>query len=188
MSAYDGAVEIGARPKAFLVLALVVGLLVYLVIVDLGINAGRIHRGVEVAGLEVGGLTPGEAEDALRARADELKYALISFHRDGVVCSVSPLEVGWDPRAADTAAAARAVGRGERLWQALSGRFRAWVFGEKVRWRASTDPQKMRRAVTDCERRALSKQLALDRKKFRHKLRRAIVRWPRKSYRVPIQG
>jgi hypothetical protein len=181
-------VEIGARPKFFLALAVIFGLLAYLVIVDLGINAGRIHRGVEVAGLNVGGLTPTEAEDELRARADELKYALVTFHRDGVVCSVSPLEVGWDPRADDTAAAARNVGRDQNLWRSLSERFRAWAFGEKVRWRASTDPRKMRRAVADCERRFLAHQLALDRDKFRHKLRHAIVRWPRKSYRVPIEG
>jgi hypothetical protein len=180
--------NIGVRPKIVLALGLVVGLLAYLVIVDLGINAGRIHRGVQVAGLDVGGLTPTQAEEKLRQRADELKYALISFHRDGVVCRFTPLEVGWDPRPDDTATAADEVGREDGIWGALSHRFRSWFFGAKVHWRASIDARKMRRTITACELQALTRHLAVDRQELRRKIKHAIVHLPRRNYRVPIEG
>jgi hypothetical protein len=179
-------VNIGARPKAILIVLIVLGLLTYLVIVDFGINAGRIHRGVEVAGLNVGGLTPGEAEEALRERADTLKYSLIDFRHGPVVCRFTPLEVGWDPREDDTAMAAREIGREENVWRALSDRLSAWVFGTKVHWRARTDASKMRSTITSCERRILARHHTIDKVKFRKRIRRAIVQWPRKTQRIPL--
>ncbi|MEA2461500.1 MAG: hypothetical protein QOH90_1677 [Actinomycetota bacterium] len=181
-------VEIGARPKIVLGLIIVVGLLIYLVIVDLGINAGRIHRGVEITGLDLGGLTPTEAEDALRARADELKYSLITFARDDVVCRFTPLEVGWSPRMPETAEVAREVGRGDNIFSDLSERLRAWIFGQKVHWKASVDAGKLHRTVTQCKRAALAEDVTLDTKKLRRKIRRAIVHWPRRIYAVPVEA
>jgi hypothetical protein len=181
-------VEIGARPKIFLGLIIVVGLLVYLVVVDLGVNAGRVHRGVEVSGLNVGGLTPTEAEDALRARADELKYSLISFTRDDLVCRFTPLEVGWNPRPAETAEAAREVGREENVINALSERMRAWFFGKKVHWKASLDQGKLHQTITRCKREGMAANVQLDAEKFRRKIRRAIVHWPRRGYAVPVES
>jgi hypothetical protein len=180
--------EIGTRSKFVLVVGLVVAVAAYVVIVDLGINAGRIHRGVDVSGFNVGGLTPGEAEDALRVRADQLKYALIDFSRDDVVCRFTPLEVGWDPRPDDTVGQAQEIGRDDNLWRSLTERARAWIFGTKVHWRASIDQQKLNRTLNLCERRALAGNLELDREKMRRKIKRAIVKWPRRPYRVPIES
>ena len=180
--------EIGGRPRLVLALALLVVFAAYVVIVDLGINAGRIHRGVKVADFNVGGLTPGEAEEALKVRADQLKFALIDFQRDDLVCRFTPLEVGWDPRPDDTAEAAREIGRDDNLWRSLTERARAWIFGDKIYWRASIDQRKLNRTINLCERRALAEDIAIDREKLRRKIRRAIVQWPRRPYRVPLQG
>jgi hypothetical protein len=187
-AAYHVPVEISGRPKIFLTLALLVAFVAYVVIVDLGINAGRIHRGVKVADFNVGGLTPGEAEDALKARADQLKFALIEFERDDLVCRLTPLEVGWDPRPDDTAEAAREIGRDHNIWRSLIERARAWIFGAKVYWRASIDQRKMNRTINLCERRALAEDIAIDREKLRRKIKRAIVQWPRRTYRIPLQA
>jgi hypothetical protein len=42
----------------------VAGVLVYVLIVDFGISAGRIHHGVSVAGVDLRGLTEAEAGES----------------------------------------------------------------------------------------------------------------------------
>ena len=84
---------------AFAALALA-GLAAYAVIVDLGVNAGRIHHGVSVDGVDVGGLSEVEAVQVLAARADELRAGPgVEFALEGRTFSyrVRAADVGCAP-------------------------------------------------------------------------------------------
>ncbi len=174
------------RARIILGLVLVVGILTYAVVVDLGLNAGRIHRGVTVGGVDVGGLTPSEAEIELSRRADQLSYALLSFSRGDVVCRFSPREVGWQADEAATARAAHSVGRDGPLLTSAVKRLRAWFGGVKVRWKVSLEGSKLDRTVERCGKLALAQGLTLDKQAFRKKIKTVVVQWPRRPYKMPV--
>lgn len=180
-------VKLAPRPRIFLTVLLLVGIATYILIVDLGINAGRIHRGVEVAGVDVGGLTPGEAGAVLRERAERLRFELITFSNEEVVCRFTPAEAGWDPKIDATAAAAHEVGRRDHLVSSLVERAKSWFGGVKVGWRASIERKKLRRTIDSCERQAWARGRTIDRKVLWRRVRRTLVESPRRAHPVPLR-
>ncbi len=165
----------------------IVALLVYLVIVDLGMHAGRVHRGVAVAGFDVGGLTELEAFEALRDRQTLLEKVPVVFIANGFDCRAEPLDLGWDPRPFNTAKDAMEVGR-NGLVDGLRERFDAWFGGVRVGWAGTVDPKEVDDFLDYCERNALVVNARVDRAKLRFRIRRAIVTYPRGSldFKVPL--
>jgi hypothetical protein len=174
--------------KLFVSIGVLVATALFLVIVDLGVNAGRIHYGVSVEKIDVGGLTAPEAAERLRQHGLRLKHTTITFSAPGASCSFLPGALGWGPQPADTTKLALAVGREGVPFTALADRLRAWFGGVKVGWAGSPEPSEVDEFLDECEESASGQGLVIDRAQLRYRVRRAIVTWPRPvSFRFPLE-
>jgi hypothetical protein len=174
--------------KLFLGLGVLIAGAVYLLIVDLGVNAGRIHYGVSVEKVDVGGLSAPEAVERLRQHGLRLKTTAITFSAPGADCSFVPSQLGWGPQPADTTKLALGVGRANAPFGAIADRVRAWTGGVKVGWAGSPDPEEVDEFLDECEDSASGQGFEIDRAQLRYRVRRAIVTWPRPvSFRFPLE-
>ncbi|MQA98838.1 MAG: hypothetical protein GEU78_00860 [Actinobacteria bacterium] len=157
----------------------------YLVIVDLGLYAGKVHRGVTVAGYDVGGLSFPELVDALEDRRDDLLTREIVFSTDGFRDVVTGAELGWDPHVFDTARATYATGRTGGIIDSAEGRLRAW-FGEvSVSWENGIRHERLGRLIARWEREA---GIDVDDGPARRLIRTAIGAGARDVYEIPLDG
>ena len=180
--------NLSARAKAALALVLVFGMAVWVVLLDLGINAGRVHYGVHVRGVDVGGMTLEEAMEVLQERGEELRYEPVVFSAEGMNCSFIPDDVGWGPKPKSTAENARDIGFRGGVLTSLRDRVKAWFTGVRVDWAGKPKFWKVTPLIDDCEKQANGLQLELDRYKLRRRMRRAIVTWPRRIFEVPVRS
>ena len=184
--------------KATLTVGAIVVLLGFVLIVDLGVNAGRIHYGVEIrGGLEVGGLTRAEANEVLLDRTEEMRYEPIVLGGKGITVRFYPnlregadgFAVGWQPRRGETIQAALDVGREDAPFGALVDRWRAWVTGVTVPLQGRPFAPKVTKLIDSIERKGEARGYELDRPRLRFKIRRVLNRWPRRSfYRIPFSS
>lgn len=171
----------------------------YLVVVDLGMHAGRVHRGVEVAGFDVGGLTEIEAFEALRERQTLLAETPVVFIANGFDCRVLPADpggvedesvpdLGWSPQPFNTARDAMEIGRNGVI-SGLRERLDAWLGGVKIGWAGTVDPKKVDEFLDYCEENAEVVNVTVDRPKLRYRIRRAVVTYPRSpvDFKVPLE-
>jgi hypothetical protein len=180
-------VRLSARTKLFLGVAALVGLVVYATVVELGVNAGRVHFGVSVRGLDLGGVPIEEAEQQLRERARLVGNGEIMLAGKGLQTTFRPCQVGWRARWRTTAELAAGVGRGPGLLDSVGQRWRAWFGGVEVDWAGGAKFTKMTRLIDHIERRAAEIGFGLDRATLRGKIKRIINTWPRKPwYRIPL--
>ena len=174
------------RAKMLLGAFAVVGFVLYGVIVDLGVNAGRIHYGVQVDGVAVGGMTQDKAERVLQRAARGLRTKRLTFHRRGTVFHLEPKEVGWRPHPGASAAAAMEVGRSGGPLAAAGARLKAWS-GIKLPWSGKPDHRKVTRLIDDWSRKAAARGLTVDRGRLRFQIRRAVRRMGKERYRIPLR-
>lgn len=174
--------------KAAIVLALVLAGVLYLAIVEVAISAGRVHHGVDVQGLEVGGLNPQEAVDLLRETGDEMKESPMIFTAEGFDCRFTPEQVGWGPQPADTVTAAMAIGRSGSLVESLKERWRAWTSGVTIEWQGNTDPARVGRELNRCEKASEGLGVEIDRPRLRYLIKKTIPSWPRGPVEIPLEG
>ncbi|HJR44876.1 MAG TPA: hypothetical protein VJ927_04670 [Actinomycetota bacterium] len=174
--------------KAIVALFLVLGTVGYALLLEFAVNAGRVHRGVRVEGFDVGGLNYAEAVEELEARGDELKVAPMIFTTEGFDCRFTPEDVGWGPQPAETADAAIEVGRSGGIADVLGDRLDAWTDGVNVEWAGKPDPARVGRELNRCEETAAGLGVDIDRPRLRFKIKRAIVTWPRRPVRIPVEG
>jgi hypothetical protein len=159
----------------------------YLFLVDLGLNAGRVHRGVSVQGIDIGGQTFVEAEEMLTVRGKELKATPVIFSAEGFDCRFIPAHIGWGPQPHDTAEAAMDIGRPIASLASVGERVDAWVDGVVVRWADHPDPASVEKLVEECDENATALGLHLDRARLLTEIDRAIVTWPRPTpFPVPF--
>lgn len=178
------------RTKILFSVIALLGLAAYLIVVDLGVSAGRIHHGVWIAnhaGLDLGGLTREEATALLEERELELAGEPVFFTREGFECEFLPPELGWDGRPFETAVAAFRIGRGESPLRALGTRIRAWLGGVRVDWTDDLDPDLVTRFIDRCETQATALGYNLRRYRLRKKIARAITTWPRRPFNIPVR-
>jgi hypothetical protein len=189
---------VSALAKSVLASLFLVLLAAFIVVVDLGVNAGKIHYGVSVGDIGLGGLTQSEAVKRLSGAsgsdplAQRMKSTPVTFTRGPLVLSVVPGRVGWSARAADTGARAMKVGRAHGLWDSAYERARAWFGGVAVAWAGRPSPRRVGFLLNHWERRVERAGYTMsdaDRAKLRYKVRRAMSTWPRDhSYRIPVSG
>lgn len=180
--------RVSPRVKATLAAAGVAGLLLWLMAVDFGINAGLVHSGVGVAGYDVGGMTLIEAQDVLSDRRTLLRNQPICFAGDGFEDCTDPIELGWAPDILETAERALAVGRSGGLIEVLADRVSAYVGGVNVSWSSGPRASKVTVLLDAWDSRLSTKGQLIDRAKFRYKIKRAIVTYPRSNpLRLPLQ-
>ena len=180
--------DLSRKAKSVLAVGVVAGLLLYLLLLDLGVNAGRIHYGVTVGGFDVGGLTMVEAVEKLDGRGEELRDEPVIFTREGFDCRFTPAELGWAPLSSKAADLAEDVGRAGGPFDALSARLRAWFSGVDVEWPDRPGHRKLKSLIDECERQAEGLGLELDREALRRRIRRAIVTWPRRFFEIPLSA
>lgn len=179
--------NLSTRAKALLAIVLLFGFVVWVVLLDFGINAGRIHYGVHVRGTTVGGMTLEEAMDVLQERGEELRFEPVVLSAEGMECSFIPDDVGWGPKPKGTAEVAREIGFTGGMLEALGDRVQAWFNGVRVDWVDKPNVRKVTSLIDDCEKQAEALGLELDRYKLRRLMRRAIVTWPRRIFQVPVE-
>ena len=160
----------------------------YLIVVDLGISAGRIHHGVTVQEVDLGGLTRTEAVVRLRARTRELKKEPVQLVGHGLDRSLLPTEVKWRPWPGQTASAAMEVGRSGGPLRALWDRLRAWFGGVEVQWVGKPGARAMRAYVAEVNRDAAELGHDVDRALLRRRLRVSLTTWPREPVAIPLRG
>ncbi len=163
-------------------------LVAYVAVVELGINAGRIHFGVTVRGMDVGGLTVEKAVQRLQGRAALLDSKPIVFgSQDLGRVSVFPSDLSWMGNVEKTAEEAAAVGRNGGFFTAVSDRIVAYLDGVDVPWEGGPQARKVSRLINRIEKRAAEEGLELDRGHLRGKIKRLVQRWPRaRWYRIPV--
>ena len=176
----------GAR--YYLAAVSLVGVLVYVPIVDLGVSAGRIHHGVSIAGVDVGGLTEREAEARLRRRVELLNSRPVFFFGPdrSLRYWLDPHDVAWRPQVERSVAEAMRIGREGGLAGAVFDRWRAWMGGVRLRWAGKTGSSKVRAFVDRVEAGARRVGLEVGRAKLRRKIKRGINTWPRAPLRLPV--
>src|SRR5918996_589077 len=179
--------SVSSSTKTLLVAGAVVGTLIFLLIVEFGFSAGRVHPGVTVGGHDVGGLTFTELQDELARRAEILNNEPVCFVRDVLRFCISPTDVEWRPEARATADLAYQVGRADSLWGALGERTRAWVGGVNVQWEGGPNAARVGRWLDRWERILAARDLELKRGIMRYRIRRAIITYPRQTFRIPVQ-
>ena len=179
--------SLSVSTKTFLIAGTLLGGLVFLLIVEFGVNAGRVHYGVTVAGHDVGGLTITELQDELTERGDMLRSIPVCFERDLIELCLNPEEVGWRPEPRATADVAYDVGRVGSLWDALSERATAWVDGVNVQWEGGPNAGRVSNVLNRWERIFAVRGKELRRGLMRYRIRRAIVTHPRETFRIPLR-
>ncbi len=173
--------------KALFALLVILGLSAYLVVVDLGINAGRIHYGVSVGDVDVGGLTVDEAARTLDERAQELADEPAYFEVGGLTKILIPENVGWHPRSFTNARDAFEVGRAGGPFTALKDRIDAWTEGVKIPWRSGQDHKEVGLLIDRWEEEAAELGYDIRRRALRRRISRAAVTWPRRTFGIPLQ-
>ncbi len=166
----------------------VTGLLAYLVIVDLGSNAGKVHHGVSVEGYAVSGLTESDAYNRLQTRGEILEKTPITFAGEGLTFTFIPEELGWNFRIDSTTDRAMAVGR-EGIVSGLWARARSWTSGVDVEWAGRFKPRrKLRNALERLQTDAEDMSLSIDPNEMSRRIKEAIKDLPREdSYEIPFR-
>jgi hypothetical protein len=169
------------------VLALV-ALLAYLIVVDLGANAGKVHHGVSVEGYEVSGLTESDAFGKLEARAEELEETGIVFRKGPLSFRFVPSDLNWSFKVDETTDRAMGVGRTGGPFRAVWDRATAWISGVEVEWAGSFFPRgRLAGSFNSLEERAALFGYVIDRNALRREMREAIKDLPRlSSYEIPL--
>jgi hypothetical protein len=176
-----------SRPAlAMLAVAIGAAILAWLVIVDLGVNAGRIHYGVSVGDVDVGGLTEADAARVLGRHGAILRDEPVVPTAPGLDCDFIPGRIGWGPQPFDTARLALRVGRAGGPIEALADRIHAWFGGVTVSWSDSPDPKKLGRLLSRCEKQAEALGGHIDLPRFKHLIDLYIVTWPRAPFEIPM--
>lgn len=133
---------------------LVLGFFFYLVLIDFGVNAGRVHYGVRVDGFDVGGRTFTEAVALLAERGESVRDERLEYRAGSFTCGFTPHEIGWGPQPHDTAEAAMGVGRPFSSIGSLGERVDAWLGGYEVEWADDADPTRIEGVVERCRDKA----------------------------------
>jgi len=166
----------------------VLGFFSFVVIADLGINAGLIHHGVKIGHLDVGGMSPVAAERLVQKVGREVASTPIVFRGDSLgTYSWLPSDLGWEPRTFEMTAQAMNVGRRGNVFRSFGDRLRSWAGGIEIRWGAPSQ-NKIRLLALALAEEAEQQGLTVDRAELQSRMRAATWDWPREPfYEIPFQ-
>ncbi len=123
--------------------------LAVLPVLDGLITRGEIYRGVEVAGVDVGGKTPEEARQVLRERLSDEAPKEITLSGAGESITLGTGDLGTNFDLASTVERANDVGRTGGLFERLSERLRATFGTVQVGAETGYDTELVRNVVGD---------------------------------------
>jgi vancomycin resistance protein YoaR len=137
-------------PRVVLAAIIAAALALTLVGVDAGLAAGRVRRGVRVAGVDLSGLTPAQARARLAAAAPAVEARKVTVRADTTALELPWSETGVRLDLDASVATALAVGR---AGPADPDRLRTWLSGVELPWRTRVDASAFDRVVTRLDRR-----------------------------------
>lgn len=127
----------------------VVGLVAVLVLADVAMSLGKIHPGVSVSGVDVGGMAPAKAASVLQTRLPEkTTEPVVVVHGDDkwtVKAKKIGLTFDYDALAQD----AMDVGRSDSFITTVSDRVEAWFGGTDLDATASADEDQMSKLLDE---------------------------------------
>jgi len=137
-----------ASPKwpLYVGVGVVVGILV-LAIFEAAMTTGRIHPGVSVSGVEIGGMIPEKAAATLAKELPAKASEAVTVSYGSETWSVAPEEIGLSFNFEKVADDAMGVGREGGVFSALGGRMKAWFGGVDLPADPSADEAKMRETL-----------------------------------------
>ena len=121
-----------------MLLALIAGVVLFFVLLAGLITAynllyaGRIYPGVSVAGIDLSGLHPDEAQALLSTKLTYPKQGQIAFQEGGNAWAARPEELGLFLDAQTSAKSAYQLGRQGNPFARLDSQFRAWQAGKNL--------------------------------------------------------
>jgi vancomycin resistance protein YoaR len=124
-----------------------VAVLVLAVAVDAFASAGRVHPGVTVAGVRVGGMTPSQATAALERDLPAKASAPVTVMYGKKNWPVAPADIGLTFDYPALVKQAMAVGREGGLSGVVSQRVGAWFGRTDLAASGEADPDKMKQAL-----------------------------------------
>jgi vancomycin resistance protein YoaR len=124
-------------PRPLLPVLLALALAVTLVGADTALAAGRVRRGVRVAGVDLSGLTTAAARARLAAAAPAVEARRVTVRADTAALALPRAQVGIRVDVEATLAATLAVGRSG---PADPDRLRTWLSGVDLPWRTRLQP------------------------------------------------
>lgn len=129
--------------RALAVLALVVVVLVLASAVDAVASAGRVHPGVSVGGVKIGGKMPSDAVAALKAQLPAKAAAPVKVVVGNKKWSVTTRDIGGAFDYGRLLQKSMAVGRSGGYLASARERFQAWFGGRALPAPATADPAKL---------------------------------------------
>ncbi len=127
--------------------AVVAVVLVLVVAVDAFASAGRVHPGVTVAGISVGGMSPSEATAALEKALPAKASQPVTVVHAEKKWEVPPADLALTFDYPELATQAMAVGRTGGFARSVSQRFGAWLGKERLPAPGVADPEKMQQTL-----------------------------------------
>lgn len=167
--------NLSLRAKIGVVVAAVVGVLLFLIVVDLGVNAGRIHYGVSVAEVDVGGMSRAEAVGPLRVRGRAIRNEPLLLTAEGLNVGIPPRCLGWIPAVRASVGDAYDVGRKNAPFGALSDRVGSWLWGTRVDFKGIWAGKLLDVYMDEWDARLSSLGEPLDRERLTNVLRDAVA-------------
>lgn len=136
-------ISLGRSAVPLLVVAGVLAVVVLLALADVAISWGRIHTGVTIGGVAVGGMSRSDARGALeRELGPRLKLPVtVVYQSRQWTVSTSKVAATFDPGAA--AEAAFAVGRTGNIFQIAGQRLGAWFGQSELPLSTKADPARL---------------------------------------------
>lgn len=123
-------------------LAAAAAVLVVLVTAEALLGAGRIHRGVSISGIEVGGMPPARARSAIEATLGERASRPVELAYREKTWTIASEEIGLTFDLDKAVAKAMEVGRDESILISASERAKAWTRGIDVAAEPAVDSEK----------------------------------------------
>ena len=125
----------------------VVGLVVLGVALDAAASAGRIHPGVSVGGVVVGGKTPADAAKLLGSELPRRSAGPVVVTYQQKSWTVKPEQVGLSFHYPALVSSAMAVGRTGGIGESLVQKVTAWFAGVQVDVAATAEPSKLEKTL-----------------------------------------
>ena len=132
---------------ALYALAACVVVLVIAVAVDVFSSMGRVHPGVTVGGVDIGGKSPTDAVATLKSGLPAKAAAPLTVAEGSATWTVKGTEIDASFDYAELLDAAMAVGRSGSFVDAVAGRARSWFGGTRLPGPATADPDKLKATI-----------------------------------------
>jgi vancomycin resistance protein YoaR len=136
-----------ARRGLYIALAVFAVLVVIIVLVDVLSSAGRVHPGVRVGGVKVGGKTPPDAVLILKAELPKKAAVPLTVTQGATTWTVKASDVDASFDYGQLAANAMSVGREGPFTASLGQRLKAWFGGVSLPASATADSDKLKATI-----------------------------------------